>query len=365
MSNIIELVNPITDIIIQNQDKLNIAEQEEVFILLKQIKEKDSIITNIPDSKILNRILTSKEIKQLLLYIHTHNHNIYLKEKEKKQNQSSIIVHPTIIIDSKAPKTSKPPKLSTNEYDLFCLRDFLFSSIPNHPITVENLICTLKEKLPSKQHPMFLETINTILIELITKDKTLFQSIKKEMQELKSEMTVSEVEVELYFEKELALLDLYDTAIAFIKEYRNPTFNQSTIEQINHLLFTPFIEKDLKDYFKGNLACYLLNHSLQDIVENNPIRIKTYQKIQQIRNGSIRIIRDRIDTNTYVIIACFVKKVTNSSLYREYITKRLKDYQTIKTEFIDFYKNHQEQAITEGNQEYNKLRKKLQAKGIW
>ena len=342
-------------------------EQKEVvetFIKELEKSEESFILTDSMQKSllILENYLTEEEKRTILIYIHKHNDTLYKKEKKTIPVSTNFITW-----KSKQPIPKETILITQNpfekthpiDYDLYCLKECIFSYTPTSNFKIETILENLKPKLPTKDHPMFLEIINTLLLEIMTKSRLLFQKIKTETEELQKEMQASPNEIEQYLEQELLQLDYYDILITYLKSYRYPIPEMTIETEKNHLLFTPFIQSDIKQYFKGELVCYLLNHSLIDMVQGNSLRIKTYQQIQQIRNGSIRILRDRIDTNTYVIFACFVKKVNNSQQYREFLSRRLRDYKNERTNIINNYYSQIDQAIQEGQENLKRLQKTI------
>ena len=287
------------------------------------------IITNEDIKELLeNNTLNESEIKAALIEARNINHYYYLQEVKKNNELKKVTSDSEIIKVKQKAKRLKANKKETNEIDI----DFYLDQI-RECTNIDEVI----NILPKKNIDNFEMIINAILMHLIRECVEIEKFIVKE------NLTKEEKKD---FQEEIRSKQ---TLIHKIAEYRNQPIIEENKKHKNNIIYLTspsdniYAQSDLKDISKEFYDSFLeLFNSIIDGTFKNVKYFTNHNKIgklYEVKNFKTRIIFDRINKNTYIIISVFIKKTDKDLRYFEQIINRSSKYFGIKEILKEAAKN--------------------------
>lgn len=282
---------------------------------LKQFENK--YIDSLDDLFILfdSEKITFDQRKQLLKEVLNHNEQLYNKEKIKNKDVSKkIIISDNENVSSDILINHEEDRKQVKMLDVKSYIDLLMKC---------NSINEIERVLPASDSELYLEKINQILTDC-------YQYKVEVINFLNSNSDLNDEEVS-EFKKEEELMQFIIETIRGILYEKGDNFLE--IETSNKLIFQENgdriisalkdIDREYYDSFKELLLSIKNGNFKRNrrFVNNNNIN-----GIYEVKNFKTRILYDRIDTNTYVIIDAFVKKCDIDSRYRNRIQNSIQAY---------------------------------------
>ena len=191
----------------------------------------------------------------------------------------------------------------------------------------------IKESLPSKNNSNYFKLINRIKAE-----------IYKEMLEF-SKMVEGETDKE-FLDELKKYIELENCKLGCIKKIEKEKYAESIVETENRIVFLETnaenvyaiedIESISREYYDSfnELIESIKNGSFKSVKKFNSSNNKL-NMIAEVRGFKTRILFDRVDKNTYVIIQMFVKKCDNDKGYKQSVQNRVMWYKKKRSEIIE------------------------------
>jgi len=311
-----------------------------------------SFVTNEELQDLINtQNLDEIEKRNALLEVRDINQRYFLKEL--KRNQELKRVHNDITFKEVIINDVKEENLEESDNKIIDVSFYL-----NQIKECEN-VKEIISVLPKNNNYDFERLINTILMHYIEDCVEIENFIASE------ELTQEEQEeflTELHTKKEI---------MNKIIEYRNQPIIVETEIKKNNLIYlnsssgNVYAQNDLKsidiDYYDSFLE--LLN----SIIDGSFKNVKNFSnnnkigQLYEVKDFKTRIVFDRIDKNTIIIISIFMKKTDKDLKYREQIVNRATKYRNIRDMLKMLCKNPE--YIKENEEITNELLDTLSRKG--
>lgn len=302
--------------------------------ILEQTANENDKRKWIIETRDINRILYTQQMKQ------------YKKLIEHKE-QTKMVKKPTANKQEIEQEKTKVQEL----YDV----SFYLDQIKECTSLTE-----LQTVLPRKNHPDFNTIMNTILASLLKEIIEIEEFVSTE------KLTKSERQ---------EFLNEIHAKQAWINEmilYRDQKMEQKEESIQNHLIYLAsssnniYAFQDLKDIEQEYFGSFLeLLNSILDGTFKNVKKFSNNNKINtlyEVKNFKTRIVFNKINANTFVIVSMFMKKADNDLRYREQIVHRSTLYQSVKEELK---RKSQETEFLEANKEITEtIQNILMKKGV-
>lgn len=282
---------------------------------LKQFENK--YIDSLDDLFILfdSEKITFDQRKQLLKEVLNHNEQLYNREKIKNKDVSKKI----IASDNESISSNI---LISHEEDREQVKMLDVKSYINSLIKC-NSIDEIERVLPASDSELYLEKINQIMIDC-------YQYKVEVINFLNSNNDLSDEEVSEFKKEEELMQFIIETISGILYEkddkfLENETSNVLVFQENGVRIISALkdIDREYYDSFKELLLSIKNGNFKRNrrFVNNNNIN-----GIYEVKNFKTRILYDRIDTNTYVIIDAFVKKCDIDYRYRNHILNSIQAY---------------------------------------
>lgn len=280
-----------------------------------------SFVTNEElDCLINTQDLDEIEIRNALIEVRDINQRYYFKELKRNQELKKTQNDLTLSVPVSKELVNEPEE--KNEKQIVDI-SFYLTQIKKCK-SVDEIISVL----PKNNNYDFEQLINTILMHYIEECVEIENFIVSE------ELTNEE------HEEFLSELHSKQEIMNKIIEYRNqPIKEEAEIEKNNLIYLTSssgnvYALNDLKnidvDYYDSFLE--LLN----SIIDGSFKNVKNFSnnnkigQLYEVKDFKTRIVFDRIDKNTFIIISIFMKKTDKDLKYREQIVNRAQKYRNIR-----------------------------------
>ncbi len=194
--------------------------------------------------------------------------------------------------------------------------------------------------LPEKDDVYFSEKINLLkcnLYLIIDKYNTMLRNIKNN----------EDRDIENYI---LECIKNTEDKLEIVNNYCTEEIELKPVENLNILYFkykgTNLVLKDILDEDIDKYDVYY--NLIQSLKEQKFKSIKKLKiGIYELRASEQRLIFDKIDQSTIIIIYLFTKKIFSSKKYRYDIDKRCREYQSVKEEIKTNLKEKRETLLEE------------------
>ena len=238
------------------------------------------------------------------------------------------------------------------------MKDNKVKAESKNKVYVNNSIVEYKDYIKKILH-LSLEDLKVYLEDLNSNNELSKEFIIYLMLGVSSEINTYKLMLEDAFNnKDLELIKDINEEIIKLNNMNNLLKNYKNIdsvikkEEYNKVLFFEtsskrayFIEDIEGDFEFYNSYFNLLN----SIIVGNPLKMKRFNNndtligLTEARDidGNTRIIFDKIDNNTYLIIHAFIKKSDNDKLYKERIVNRYKLYLEQKSKILSNIDNEE------------------------
>lgn len=211
----------------------------------------------------------------------------------------------------------------------------------------EELMQLIREYLPSKSNSNYFNLVSRIKAE-IYKEMLELSSMANEdndcefLKELKGAISLEQEKLKcveaVETEKENLKDEVEENRIVFLTTNAGNVYAIEDIEDINREYFESF--KELLDSIKkGTFKNVKFFNS-----NNNKLNM-----VAEVRGFQTRILFDRVDNNTYVIIQMFIKKCDISKEYKQSLGNRIAIYRSARNEIISLLND---QAYIDDNIKY-------------
>lgn len=205
--------------------------------------------------------------------------------------------------------------------------------------TKEELMQLIREYLPSKSNSNYFSLISRIKAE-IYKEMLELSSMASEdsdcyfLKELKSAISLEKEKLKcieaIEEEKENSKDEVNENRIVFLTTNAGNVYAIEDIEDINREYFESF--KELLDSIKKGTF-----RNVKFFNSNN----SKLNNVSEVRGFQTRILFDRVDKNTYVIIQMFIKKCDISKEYKQSLGNRIAIYKSNRSEIISLLNNQE------------------------
>ena len=214
--------------------------------------------------------------------------------------------------------------------------DYLYYYEPindiSEDISEEELEHIIKENLPSKNNPNYFKIISRMMAEI-------FKEIM-EYEEIKSD-SIGEEEI---IEETQKLIDLNKRKINFIRNAKEKETNEEEIKE-NNLYFLKTtsgniyclndLDKIKKEYYESFKELF---KSIKDGTFKRAKRLNSNNNktssLSEVRGFKTRVLFDKLDENTYIIIMCAVKKCDYDNGYKKSLETRGFTYRAMKPKIL-------------------------------
>ena len=199
-------------------------------------------------------------------------------------------------------------------------------------ITNEDLNQVIKENLPSKNNPNCFKIISRMMAEIL---KEIM-----EYEEIKSD-SIGEEEI---IEETQKLIDLDKRKINFIRSTKEKETSEEEVKE-NNLYFLKTtsgniyclndLDKIKNEYYESfeELFKSIKDGTFKRAKRLNSNNNKT-SSLSEVRGFKTRVLFDKLDENTYIIIMCAVKKCDYDNGYKKSIETRSLTYRAMKPKLI-------------------------------
>lgn len=280
-----------------------------------------SFITNEELDHLINtQDLDEIEIRNALIEVRDINQRYYFKELKRNQELKKTQNDLTLSVPISKELVNEPEE--KNEKQIMDISFYL------NQIKKCKSIDEIISVLPKNNNYDFELLINTILMHYIEECVEIENFIVSE------ELTDDE------HEEFLSELHRKQEVMNKIIEYRNQPVKQEVEIEKNNLIYLTsssgniYALNDLKnidvDYYDSFLE--LLN----SIIDGSFKNVKNFSnnnkigQLYEVKDFKTRIVFDRIDKNTFIIISIFMKKTDKDLKYREQIVNRAQKYRNIR-----------------------------------
>lgn len=199
-------------------------------------------------------------------------------------------------------------------------------------ISIDELEKLIKENLPSKNNPNCFKIISRMMAEIL---KEIM-----EYEEIKSD-SIGEEEI---IEETQKLIDLDKRKINFIRNAEEKSKNEDEVKE-NNLYFLKTtsgniyclndLDKIKNEYYEGfeELFKSIKDGTFKGAKRLNSNNNKT-SSLSEVRGFKTRVLFDKLDENTYIIIMCAVKKCDYDNGYKKSLETRSLTYRAMKPKLI-------------------------------
>lgn len=232
--------------------------------------------------------------------------------------------------------------------------EYYYSAIKE--LSLDNLEEQMLDSLPSRKNYQYQRILLRIKAEIMRNIKDLKDFLREEKISL---VDALELKDEFLLEKEkISIIDQQLRA-------KQLGLEEETISEENNLIFVPTtggnirvleeidrIDPEYYDRFNG------LFQSIKDGTFKNVKRFSRNSDLAglcEVKDFKTRVVFKRLNKNTYAIISAFIKKADSDKGYRNMLSSRYKDYQSMeqsliensgKEEFIDLNHQYEEELFT-------------------
>lgn len=230
--------------------------------------------------------------------------------------------------------------------------DYLYYYEPikevSEDINYEELNQVIRENLPSKNNPNYYKIISRMMAEIL---KEIM-----EYEEIKSD-SIGEEEI---IEETQKLIDLNKRKINYIKNAKENSQIEAEVKE-NNLYFLKTtsgniyclsdLDKIKNEYYESfnELFRSIKDGTFKGAKRLNSSNNKT-SSLSEVRGFKTRVLFDKLDENTYIIIMCAVKKCDFDNGYKKSIETRGLTYRAMKPKILS----------QKDNQEYKKENKNVE-----
>ena len=199
-------------------------------------------------------------------------------------------------------------------------------------ITNEDLNQVIRENLPSKNNPNYFKIISRIMAEIL-KEIMDYEEIKSD--------SIGEEEI---IEETQKLIDLDKRKINFIRSTKEKETSEEEVKE-NNLYFLKTtsgniyclndLDKIKNEYYESfeELFKSIKDGTFKRAKRLNSNNNKT-SSLSEVRGFKTRVLFDKLDENTYIIIMCAVKKCDYDNGYKKSIETRSLTYRAMKPKLI-------------------------------
>ena len=206
-------------------------------------------------------------------------------------------------------------------------------------ITNEDLNQVIRENLPSKNNPNYFKIISRIMAEILTEIM--------DYEEIKSD-SIGEEEI---IEETQKLIDLDKRKINYIRNIKENSQSEEEVRE-NNLYFLKTtsgniyclndLDKIKNEYYESfdELFKSIKDGTFKGAKRLNSNNNKT-SSLSEVRGFKTRVLFDKLDENTYIIIMCAVKKCDYDNGYKKSLETRGLTYRAMKPKILS-QKDNQE-----------------------
>lgn len=223
-------------------------------------------------------------------------------------------------------------------------------------ISVEELKTIIKENLPVKSNPNYKKIVSRIKAEIykelillydILNDSIDDESLTEETNKLIALETNKFNIINNIEEEEIDEEAIIDNKLFFLKTSSGNISASDDLDKID------------KEYYKSfrELFISIKNGTFKNVKRLTSINNKL-SSIAEVRGYKTRIIFDRINEDSYVILMCIIKKCNFDNGYRKSLERRSLIYRTFKNKIIS--KSKEEEYLEENKKYEKKLFLKLE-----
>lgn len=289
--------------------------------MVKEYLKGKSYVSNEEIKTILcDETLTEEQKRKILVSIKEVNQKLYLEEVKKNKELKKVETNFSAEIEEKVADFVPEVEIENKK-----AKDVTFYL---NQIKECNSIEEIINVLPKNSSYDFEVLINTILMHFVEDCVEIETFVASE--------NLTKKEREEFVEELHAKQEIMNAIVA----YRNCKFEKTEEEQKNKLIYLTsssgnvYALSDLKaidvEYYDSFLE--LLNSIIDGTFKN----VKSFSNnnkiglLYEVKNFKTRIVFDRLDKHTFVIIDIFMKKTDNDLRYREQITNRAMKYHNLK-----------------------------------
>lgn len=206
-------------------------------------------------------------------------------------------------------------------------------------ITNEDLNQVIRENLPSKNNPNYFKIISRIMAEIL-KEIMDYEEIKSD--------SIGEEEI---IEETQKLIDLDKRKINYIRNIKENSQSEEEVRE-NNLYFLKTtsgniyclndLDKIKNEYYESfdELFKSIKDGTFKGAKRLNSNNNKT-SSLSEVRGFKTRVLFDKLDENTYIIIMCAVKKCDYDNGYKKSLETRGLTYRAMKPKILS-QKDNQE-----------------------
>ena len=264
-----------------------------------QIRKELSILKELPNK---NCIVTEPVMESVDL--------VQVECKEKEINEEYLYYYTNLLEDLNETKTEEDKKIAI-------ARNLPTIDNKNYVNIINRIKLELLKGIHDLEELKELETDNDFISE-IEKEKLDTQSLIHMIQEVQTE----KVEIDSVSSS------ITKNNLVFLQSHSGSTYAENDLYSIAEEYYESF--KDLILSIEDGTF-----KNVKRFSKNNNI----LKGISEVKDFKTRVIFDRIDKNTYVIIDIFVKKTDNDNGYRDALNSRVDYYKKVKPMIIEQIKD--------------------------
>ena len=292
---------------------------------MENIITKEEYISMEMANGFLKSSLSDKEIREKILEINRRNKQIYEEEKNKKRKPVTFCL-PEKIITKKEEKIEKREEIDISFY-----------------IAQINMCTSLEEIetiLPRREETDFFILMNTILSYYLKECKELEEFINQEHMSLKDRQKLKEE-----YQQKRNFLSYMITYRDEKKKIKKEPEKKNTLIYLTSLQGNYYILKDLKQFPLEYYDIFFKTlFSIKVGIFKNVKRLTNTNigVLYEVKNKDIRILFDRFDLHTFIIVGAFIKKSYSEQYFFDFISLRAKKLKEWKRDAFRMQENEEE-----------------------